>query len=79
MVEIRIDLGDKEAQELFTEVVKGLLKTNKKEIRDLIRGAIVEALYAAEHPLIIRKAAELYRSIEHEINYQYEKEMKEER
>jgi len=76
MVKINISIEGENIQEIIDELLHigiDLLKTNRKEIREILNIFADEAFEVLEEKKTLERGAELYRKINQEINWTYKR------
>lgn len=77
MVKINISIEGEDAAEIIEELLNigvGLLKSNRKEIREILQILADESLDVMLEHKTLEKGAMLYRKINSEINWTYKRE-----
>jgi hypothetical protein len=77
MVKINITLEGEDISEIINELLHvgiELLKTNRKELRDVLKIFADESLEVLNDKKILEKGAELYKKINSEINWTYKRD-----
>jgi hypothetical protein len=77
MVKINITIEGENVSEIIDELLRvgiGLLKTNRKEIREVLKILAEESLEILNEKKTLEKGAELYRKINSEINWTYKRD-----
>ncbi len=77
MVKINITIEGENVSEIINELLHmgiELLKTNRKEIRDVLKILADESLEILNEKKTLEKGAELYRKINSEINWTYKRD-----
>jgi hypothetical protein len=77
MVKINISIEGENVSEIINELVHislDLLKTNRKEIREVLKIFADEALEVLNEKKTLERGAELYRKINSEINWTYKRD-----
>jgi ABC-type lipopolysaccharide export system ATPase subunit len=77
MVKINITIEGENVSEIIDELLHvgiGLLKTNRKEIREVLKILAEESLEILNEKKTLEKGAELYRKINSEINWTYKRD-----
>ena len=76
MVKINITIEGENVTEIINELLQvgiELLKTNRKEIREVLKILADESLEVLNEKKTLEKGAELYRKINSEINWTYKR------
>ncbi|UCD13913.1 MAG: hypothetical protein JSW60_00405 [Thermoplasmatales archaeon] len=76
MVKININIEGENISEVVEELINvgiGLIKSNRKEARELMKILADEALNVLMEQKILERGADLYRKINSEINWSYKK------
>jgi hypothetical protein len=76
MVKINITIEGEDISEIIDELLHvgiGLLKANRKEIREVLKIVADESLEVLNEKKTLEKGAELYRKINSEINWTYKR------
>jgi bifunctional DNA-binding transcriptional regulator/antitoxin component of YhaV-PrlF toxin-antitoxin module len=76
MVKINITIEGEDISEIIDELLHvgiGLVKTNRKEIREVLKILADESLEVLNEKKTLEKGAELYRKINSEINWTYKR------
>jgi hypothetical protein len=76
MVKINITIEGEDISEIIDELLHvgiGLLKANRKEIREVLKIFADESLEVLNEKKTLEKGAELYRKINSEINWTYKR------
>jgi hypothetical protein len=76
MVKINISIEGENISEIVDELMHvgiDLLKSNRKEIRELLKIMADEAFEVLEEKKTLERGAELYRKINQEINWTYKR------
>jgi bifunctional DNA-binding transcriptional regulator/antitoxin component of YhaV-PrlF toxin-antitoxin module len=76
MVKINITIEGEDISEIIDELLHvgiGLVKTNRKEIREVLKIFADESLEVLNEKKTLEKGAELYRKINSEINWTYKR------
>jgi hypothetical protein len=76
MVKINITIEGEDISEIIDELLHvgiGLLKANRKEIREVLKILADESLEVLNEKKTLEKGAELYRKINSEINWTYKR------
>lgn len=76
MVKINISIEGENISEIVDELLHvgiDLLKSNRKEIRDILKIMADEAFEVLEEKKTLERGAELYRKINQEINWTYKR------
>ena len=79
MVKINISIEGEDLPEIAGELLTlglGLLKSNRKEIRDIMKIFADEALEVLMERKTVEKGAQLYKKINTEINWTYKRDKK---
>ena len=77
MVKINITIEGEDVSEIVNELLHmgiDLLKTNRKEIREVLKILAEESLEILNEKKTLEKGAELYKKINTEINWTYRRE-----
>ena len=77
MVKINITIEGENISEIIDELLHvgiGLLKENRKEIREVLKILADESLEILSDKKTLEKGAELYRKINSEINWSYKRD-----
>ncbi len=77
MVKINITLEGEDVSEIIDELLQmgiGLLKANRKEIREVLKILSEESLEILNEKKTLEKGAELYRKLNSEINWTYKRD-----
>jgi hypothetical protein len=77
MVKINITLEGEDISEIINELLHvgiELLKTNRKELREVLKIFADESLEVLNDKKILEKGAELYKKINSEINWTYKRD-----
>ncbi len=77
MVKINITLEGEDVSEIIDELLQmgiGLLKANRKEIREVFKILSEESLEILNEKKTLEKGAELYRKLNSEINWTYKRD-----
>jgi hypothetical protein len=77
MVKINIMIEGEEISEIINELLQvgvELLKTNRKELREVLKILADESLEVLNEKKILEKGAELYKKINSEINWTYKRD-----
>jgi bifunctional DNA-binding transcriptional regulator/antitoxin component of YhaV-PrlF toxin-antitoxin module len=77
MVKINITIEGEDVSEIINELLHmsiELLKTNRKEIREVLKILADESLEILNEKKTLEKGAELYRKINSEINWTYKRD-----
>jgi ABC-type lipopolysaccharide export system ATPase subunit len=77
MVKVNISIEGEDLPEIVEELMKlgvGLLKSNRNEIREIIKICAEEALDVLTERKILEQGAQLYKKINTEINWTYKRE-----
>lgn len=77
MVKINITIEGEDISEIINEFLHisiELLKTNRKEIREILKILADESLEVLNEKKTLEKGAELYRKINSEINWTYKRD-----
>jgi hypothetical protein len=77
MVKINITIEGEDISEIINELLHvgiELLKTNRKELREVLRILADESLEVLNDKKILEKGAELYKKINSEINWTYKRD-----
>jgi hypothetical protein len=77
MVKINITIEGEDVSEIINELLSmgiELLKTNRKEVRDVLKILADESLEILNEKKTLEKGAELYRKINSEINWTYKRD-----
>ena len=77
MVKINITIEGEDISEIIEELLHmgiGLLKTNRKEIREVLKILSEESLEILNEKKTLEKGAELYRKLNSEINWTYKRD-----
>ncbi|VVB60965.1 Uncharacterised protein [uncultured archaeon] len=77
MVKINITLEGEDISEIINELLRvgiELLKTNRKELREVLKIFADESLEVLNDKKILEKGAELYKKINSEINWTYKRD-----
>ena len=77
MVKINITIEGEDISEIIDELLHvgiGLLKANRKEIREVLKILADESLEVLNEKKTLEKGAELYRKINSEINWTYKRD-----
>jgi len=77
MVKINITVEGENISEIIDELLRvgiELLKTNRKEIREILKIMADESLEVLNEKKILERGAELYRKINSEINWTYKRD-----
>jgi hypothetical protein len=77
MVKINITIEGEDISEIINEFLHisiELLKTNRKEIREILKILADESLEVLNEKKTLEKGAELYRKINSEINWNYKRD-----
>jgi bifunctional DNA-binding transcriptional regulator/antitoxin component of YhaV-PrlF toxin-antitoxin module len=76
MVKINITIEGEDISEIIDELLHvgiGLVKANRKEIREVLKILADESLEVLNEKKTLEKGAELYRKINSEINWTYKR------
>jgi ABC-type lipopolysaccharide export system ATPase subunit len=76
MVKINITIEGEDISEIIDELLHvgiGLLKANRKEVREVLKIFADESLEVLNEKKTLEKGAELYRKINSEINWTYKR------
>ena len=76
MVKIKITIEGEDISEIIDELLHvgiGLLKANRKEVREVLKILADESLEVLNEKKTLEKGAELYRKINSEINWTYKR------
>ncbi|MCX6670777.1 MAG: hypothetical protein NTX92_02505 [Euryarchaeota archaeon] len=76
MVKINITIEGEDISEIIDELLHvgiGLLKANRKEVREVLKILADESLEVLNEKKTLEKGAELYRKINSEINWTYKR------
>ncbi len=77
MVKINISIEGEDTAEIVNELIRvgmDLLKTNRKELREILKILADESLEVLNEKKILEKGAELYKKINSEINWTYRRD-----
>jgi hypothetical protein len=77
MVKINISIEGEDVSGIIDELLHvgiGLLKANRKEIREVLKILSEESLEILDEKKTLEKGAELYRKLNSEINWTYKRE-----
>jgi len=77
MVKINITIEGEEISEIINELLQvgvELLKTNRKELREVLKILADESLEVLNEKKTLEKGAELYKKINSEINWTYKRD-----
>ncbi|DAC72304.1 MAG TPA: hypothetical protein DSN98_05935 [Thermoplasmata archaeon] len=77
MVKINISIEGENISEIIDELLHvsiDLLKTNRKELREILKILADESLEVLNEKKTLEKGAELYRKINSEINWTYKRD-----
>jgi hypothetical protein len=77
MVKINIMIEGEEISEIINELLQvgvAILKTNRKELREVLKILADESLEVLNEKKILEKGAELYKKINSEINWTYKRD-----
>ena len=77
MVKINITIEGEDVSEIIDELLRmgiGLLKANRKEIREVLKILSEESLEILNEKKTLEKGAELYRKLNSEINWTYKRD-----
>ncbi len=77
MVKINISIEGEDIAEIVNELIRvgmDLLKTNRKELREILKILADESLEVLNEKKILEKGAELYKKINSEINWTYRRD-----
>jgi hypothetical protein len=77
MVKINITIEGEDVSEIINELLQigiNLLKTNRKELREVLKILADESLEVLNEKKTLEKGAELYKKINTEINWTYRRE-----
>ena len=77
MVKINITIEGEDISEIINELLQvgvELLKTNRKELREVLRILADESLEVLNEKKTLEKGAELYKKINSEINWTYKRD-----
>jgi hypothetical protein len=77
MVKINITIEGEDVSEIIDELLHmgiGLLKANRKEIREVLKILSEESLEILNEKKTLEKGAELYRKLNSEINWTYKRD-----
>ncbi|RLF29897.1 MAG: hypothetical protein DRN05_00580 [Thermoplasmata archaeon] len=77
MVKINISIEGEDISDIINELMKigtELIKSNRREIRDIMRIFADEALDVMMERRVLEKGAQLYKKINSEINWTYRRE-----
>ena len=77
MVKINISIEGEDISEIVEELLNvgiGLMNSNRKEVRELMKILADEALEVLQERNILEKGAQLYKKINSEINWTYKRD-----
>jgi hypothetical protein len=77
MVKINITIEGEEISEIMNELLQvgvAILKTNRKELREVLKILADESLEVLNDKKTLEKGAELYKKINSEINWTYKRD-----
>jgi len=77
MVKINISIEGEDISEIVVELLNvgiGLINSNRKEVRELMKILADEALEVLQERNILEKGAQLYKKINSEINWTYKRD-----
>ena len=77
MVKINISIEGEDISEIVVELLNvgiGLINSNRKEVRELMKILADEALEVLQDRKVLEKGAQLYKRINSEINWTYKRD-----
>ena len=77
MVKINISIEGEDISEIVVELLNvgiGLINSNRKEVRELMKILADEALEVLQERNVLEKGAQLYKKINSEINWTYKRD-----
>ncbi len=77
MVKINISIEGEDISEIVVELLNvgiGLINSNRKEVRELMKILADEALEVLQDRKVLEKGAQLYKKINSEINWTYKRD-----